>query len=403
MLSAYSKFYTAIQRVIDSHPFHVGVINKCAIHEEPKIDTMAVKLRQKTIHLVYNQQFVMDNSLEALASVIIHEINHIVLGHLEIDFESLEYPEAMIIAMEVTANEFVPYPDHLPGEPILLKQYKLPEDETTWDRYNKLKDSGKYQKKIQKIGLALLESHAETLKETDQLSSLVFKTMAQDSLNELTPEQIKKVMKDFPFAKTIGSSTEGDELSIEVTQSQEKISWVKVLMKKFSKDFSPQPNFLRPNRRLPDLIGIVPGNKRRPTKTKLLAAIDTSMSMSEKDLSYIAGELKALSKFADIKVAEIDSEINRVYKFEGQVNKFQGRGGTCFRPIFRPEFLEEHQTNLVVYFTDGWGDAGEEPKGVETYWVLTENGVKPAKWGQIFGLYGQEIKDDFDFDIDDLF
>ena len=60
-----------------------------------------------------------------------------------------------------------------------------------------------------------------------------------------------------------------------------------------------------------------------------------------------------------------------------------GGGGTDFRPVF--SYIEEHSEldpNLLIFFTDGYGDYPERPPPYPVMWLLTSDGRCDVEWGQ---------------------
>jgi predicted metal-dependent peptidase len=156
-----------------------------------------------------------------------------------------------------------------------------------------------------------------------------------------------------------------------------------------------EPTYLRPPRRFPDLVGVLPGSRRVPTKLKILAAIDTSGSMTATTLDEIAAELRVMSRSYDVSVVEFDAAIQRRYRLGPShppsangdpLTTMQGRGGTDFRPVFEQPTLawaaDGCELSGVVVFTDGHGDAPRHPPRERVIWILTGAGAcRPALWG----------------------
>jgi hypothetical protein len=140
--------------------------------------------------------------------------------------------------------------------------------------------------------------------------------------------------------------------------------------------------YTRPPRRSPHLIGIVPGKISRQGRLKVLAAIDTSGSMTQEFLEAIVGELRVLDRQADIMVIECDTQVRRVSKFRHDILSLRGGGGTDLRPPFEARLLLAHRPDALLYFTDGEGPAPSTPPRVPVLWVLLPGGVRPASWGQ---------------------
>jgi len=111
-------------------------------------------------------------------------------------------------------------------------------------------------------------------------------------------------------------------------------------------------------------------------------AIDTSLSMSESELSEIARQLRPMSELAQLTIVECDVSITRSYAFRGLIDQVKGRGGTDLRPVFEPAFLRARAADGVVYFTDGEGPYPDQPPTIPVLWMLTKPSAFRCPWGQ---------------------
>lgn len=123
----------------------------------------------------------------------------------------------------------------------------------------------------------------------------------------------------------------------------------------------------------------------------ILCALDTSGSMSNKDLTESLIEMFGVKRVTNMKISvtEVDTVINDVWEMKNlkQINTrletvgISGRGGTSFEPVIR--YLEDnHQYSGVIYFTDGHlGEPSKLPK-VPLLVVCTSNGKK-VKWKNV--------------------
>ena len=166
-----------------------------------------------------------------------------------------------------------------------------------------------------------------------------------------------------------------------------RIDWIKALRRFVGRYLSVQPNFAWPPRRYPDLVGVVPGKRRRGGLPNVLSVIDTSASLGPDLLELISAELARLTCDYKVTVAECDAEIQRVYQYR-PICSVVGRGGTDLRPPLAPEFLRKHRPDVVIYFTDGFGPAPNEPPGLPVLWCLTPQGQQPATWGTTIRMSG---------------
>ena len=131
----------------------------------------------------------------------------------------------------------------------------------------------------------------------------------------------------------------------------------------------------------------------RDEALRAVVALDTSES-TQGDLPIFFAELvslmKSFGKF-DLDVIQCDAEVQNVEHYsEDKVPppdkkwKAKGLGGTDFRPVFN--YIQNKmrvKPDLLLFFTDGYGDAPKQRPSYPMMWVLTENGRQPAEWGRV--------------------
>ena len=64
----------------------------------------------------------------------------------------------------------------------------------------------------------------------------------------------------------------------------------------------------------------------------------------------------------------------------GKRFSFKGGGGTSFKPVFEYVATKCEQPDLLIYFTDGYGDVPEKP-AYPVMWVITPGGKNIVPWG----------------------
>ena len=117
-------------------------------------------------------------------------------------------------------------------------------------------------------------------------------------------------------------------------------------------------------------------------KPLVMAVIDTSDSMIVPLLEIIEVELWRLAHVYQVVVVECDAEVQTCYPYRGRLKMVHGRGGTDLRPPFEAQFLAKVRPDVVIYFTDGDGQAPNRPPLVPVIWCLTPLGHRPAVWGR---------------------
>ena len=131
---------------------------------------------------------------------------------------------------------------------------------------------------------------------------------------------------------------------------------------------------------------------QRTERLRAIVAIDTSGSTSG-DLPKFFSELVALlNSFGsyELTVIQCDAEVQKVETFDdcnlldpNRKWEVTGGGGTDFRPVF--SYIDEHSEldpNLLIFFTDGYGDYPDRPPPYPVMWLLTSDGRCGVEWGQ---------------------
>lgn len=204
----------------------------------------------------------------------------------------------------------------------------------------------------------------------------VWYALSQDELESIEPSVRAQLTRVF-------GSTAG-KLRERVTETRGRtLDWRRVLRQFVASCVASAPSFARPPRRIPHLVGIVPGRRLQPEKLRLTVVLDTSGSMSSDALSRIARELRTLARNADVTVIECDTVVRRIRQFHGRLSDVHGRGGTDLRPPFARPLLRQLRADALVYFTDGFGPAPAQPPAVPVLWCLLPGGRRPARWGRV--------------------
>ena len=118
----------------------------------------------------------------------------------------------------------------------------------------------------------------------------------------------------------------------------------------------------------------------------LTFAIDTSGSIGDEELQEMLSEIKGIQqvfKPNKMTIIDCDSEIHEVYEIDADTDilslKFHGGGGTSFMPVL--EYIEDHPTQALIYFTDLYGEEHLDPVDYPILWICTSNN-EPASIGE---------------------
>jgi len=167
------------------------------------------------------------------------------------------------------------------------------------------------------------------------------------------------------------------DLINEMKKSQ--VDWSEVLRRHCVGDQPEGYSFRKPNRRSWHLHKVLDPVSNKIGVGDIVVGVDSSGSVSNKELSYFLGELNALSEEIQpnsITIIVCDAQIQDVIRYEkGEVIEnivCKGRGGTLVMPVF--DYIQKENLNVdsFIYFTDlGIGDYPKESY-FPILWVSTD-------------------------------
>ena len=360
-----------------------------------KLPTAGVRLNKINYELAINPDFWESLPMEQKVGVLKHELLHIGFFHL-VNFTKYANKKVLNIAMDLEINQYIER-SMLPEDGMFLDTFpelELEERKGTRYYYDKLMELAQEQEEIMQCILNAIsngESECELpngqkinipdhdWEEIEQLDEATKKLIESQTKHivEQVADQVQKSRGVIPG--------EFEELLERLKQiDPPKFDW-KGYMRRFAgksvKTYTKKSR-RKYNKRLPEN----PGLKIRRHK-HILAAIDTSQSVSTDELKEFLNELYHMKKTgADVTIIECDTAISYIGKFDPKKDlEIHGRGGTDFQPVI--DYYNEHQKeySCLFYFTDGECSAPEGAKG-NILWVLSSRGNAYEK------LPGQVIK-----------
>src|SRR5262245_3028566 len=133
--------YVTGPEFLPAYPYYAAVLARMQAVDDPGVPITAVSAHRKHVCLHVNTAyFTKPVNLPFIRGVLLHEVHHVVLGHLcDPTYHEAAHPDLMELAMEVSANEYIREP--LPGDPPVwtkFKQYGLAAGQSTVERYELL-------------------------------------------------------------------------------------------------------------------------------------------------------------------------------------------------------------------------------------------------------------------------
>jgi predicted metal-dependent peptidase len=370
----------------ERYPYYTYIIASLDVVEDPSVPWMGVSLHDSPLrgarYYLHVNVETLGRHPEYLRGLLLHEVHHVVLGHLAHPrFHGQSEGELMSLAQEMSANEYIEEALPTPITWQHFAEHGVRAGQSTMERYELLCAARAAGHSIEpKRGTAQVDEHGfderapsvEGLRATQEVIREAVKVVTRA---ESTPSEAPPKL----------AGREPGELIADLAEVEPSFrDWRESLAMFVARSRAPIHTWSRPSRRFRDRPFEVPGRaySRRPSlRPTLLVAIDTSLSMSPRELSAVGRELQRVAVHANLIVAECDTRVTRTYPFRGALGEVQGRGGTDLRPVFLPAFLRRHRADGVVYFTDGEGPTPLEPPHVPVLWVLTKPSTFECPWG----------------------
>jgi predicted metal-dependent peptidase len=207
----------------------------------------------------------------------------------------------------------------------------------------------------------------------------------------------KKIAEAYHHAKMIGKTPAGFEREMEDLHKH-KLNWRAILRKTVSSKLPYDLTYRRPNKKY--LWGDIYQPSFTGEKIKVVCSIDTSGSMSEKDLADIISELLGISRsFSQVEFrllthdTDVHDDILISYNQEQKLKriKVHGGGGTSHVPLYK--YVQDKrygkETKLLISFTDGYSEFPDRKPEVDTLFILTGGHCareNMPKWGDTIFL-----------------
>jgi predicted metal-dependent peptidase len=349
-----------------------------ALRLEPVVDWNMETMATDGKRLAYNPDFLNKLSVDEAIGVVAHEVLHNALkhpmriGHRELKRWNMACDGSVNPLLE-EAGYHLPKGRLMPGEGPLAKATKgmsaeeiyslLEEPESgAGDKPGEGDDPG---------GCGGVQAPADG---------------SPAACQQAAAEQEVAVAQAHNVAKQRGALPAGIDRLVQETLAP-KVDWREVLrefVSRFSKnDYSWSP----PNRRFVHMGLYLPG-LRSEELGDVVAAIDTSGSIGETELSRFGSELQGVLEAYDCSLTILyhDSEIQHVQQWKSTdgplVLEAKGGGGTSHKPVF--EWIAEHGESpaCLVCLTDMYSEFPPAGPEFPVLWASTSEG-KEAPFGQL--------------------
>ena len=337
-----------------------------------KISTAAVGVEGINPILLINKDFWNGLSEDMQLNILIHEVSHLMFGHLTENWNYLrkENAELFNMAADCAINTYIP---ELKKDPYCYPaKWGLEEQKGTLYYYDKLRreNNGKGPGK-EEMGQTL-DDHSTWDDMTEAERQLVQQQI--DRIAKQTAEQVQRNQGTIPgqFRDYI------DEL---FKVKPRIFDWKSYFRRYLGTviDVELKKSRKRENVRFPDACGT-----KHKKKSQIFVVVDTSGSISPNDLCDFFSEIHHIYKAGTvIDICEIDTKIQRIYRYNGKWDlQAHGRGGTILDDAAK--YVNDHRRDYTscVFFTDGYCDV-DFPLYVDSMWIIASGGCEQKYPGKV--------------------
>lgn len=382
------RFEAVRLRLMIKEAFFGLLLSSLEIKEEKAIPSMGTDGTQ----IVYNPDFVNKLTDPELMFVMMHEIMHVAYLHCANqkvgrvgEKEKMIWNAACDFVINMEIDDVARRGNH--------KRYKPPADILLDQRYRGMSSEHVYKAIFQ-----------EQEKQNGGGKGTPKDSIGGDSGDLMAPmseerqeEMRGKVIGAYDASKMSGNQQgympAGLERAIEEMKNN-KVPWQKIFHKFVGNAMAKNDYcYNRPSRRSTALSGYIGDDVFMPHLFNnvigdIVVAIDTSGSITQKQLGQFAAEIHKLNHLVEkITAITCDAQVHEtieVYQMQNILDqlKFKGGGGTAFEPVF--EWVEKHgaRPDLLIYLTDSYGSYPQKAPGYPTLWVMTQEEISTPPFGE---------------------
>lgn len=364
----------------------LGAVGKSLMFKEPfyglflislnkeisnRISTACVSKNGINMQLTVNEEFWNSLAKPKKEGLLKHEILHIAFQHIPFA-ESFADKKIFNLAADCEINQYISS-ETLPDGAILpntFPEINLPVRAGTRAYYDELI---KAQKDNTSPTLSAILQQMDGESQYDHKLWEEFEGASEaerDLIKRQVDYQLKEIYQEMKSRGTVPAELE-QYLKDLYVQKPAVFNW-KAYLRRFisgANKYYTKKTRRKLNKRF---IGN-PAIKIKP-KARILIGIDTSGSVSEKELLDFFSEIYHVYKCGiEVDIVECDAAISPVYEYKGKFpGKVHGRGGTNFQPVI--DFFDAHRKeySTLIYFTDGECTPPTKSR-LPMLWVISSN------------------------------
>jgi predicted metal-dependent peptidase len=395
MLNNHESLARTSKELMLKEPFYGLLLLSLNKQWDKRVPTAGVSKNGVNFQLTINEDFWNSLSDNHKRGLLKHELLHIGFFHIQCQDE---FPNKRVanIAMDIEINQYIDAEDLPEGGCTLesFAEYNLPPKAGCREYYKLLmqakeqeEQSGSGGKISDMAGMDDGGQHGSGTIVPDHGTWKDFEDLSEAE-KKLLESQTAHILKEIADSVEKSRGTIPGEFKgiLERLRHVEppKFDW-RSYVRRFAggaKEVFTKKLRRKDNKRFEENPGLKIKNKRH-----LLVAIDTSGSVSDKEVKEFLNEIHHIHKTgSEVTILQCDTVIRSVEKYKPNEDiTLHGRGGTDFDPVL--EYYNENQRKYtcLFYLTDGECSTDVKPKG-KMLWVISTRGEINN------GLPGPQIK-----------
>ena len=381
MLSAKDKIIRSKVQLQGSKPFFSYLIMNLRCREDKRVPSMGVDIRG---NLFYNEKWIDTLDDNVVEGVLVHEVLHIVLQHL--NRKGTRDHKLFNIANDMVVNDIIVTEGmNLPEDGILPKNHEFTIEQTGYvikdinlktseEVYDELyhhiqKNKDKFPKSQDGSGIDLgdIEKGFDEHNYADGEQAPGEEGKGQGKISKSELGKLEKKWKEALATATQEAQKRGlvpagmERYVDEILEG--KVSWRHKLARYITNSMVSDFTWSRPSKRSASIGIYMPSVVRE--NVEIVVAVDTSGSIGQKELTEFLSEICSIARsFSNISMDLVigDCQLTNHYQITNNTIgdilslKIGGGGGTSHK--FVQEWMEENKPNakLLIALTDGYSD-----------------------------------------------
>lgn len=243
----------------------------------------------------------------------------------------------------------------------------------------------------------------DKLPEGKRYDEHIYRKMSEEERKKVEKECEERFIRATEYVKKLPENKRGSIPANIVTIVDNiltpQVPWRRILVR-----FLDDVTYYNESRWVPPKKKLIPHGIIYPSLKNgkggdIVVAIDTSGSISDKDLQDFLTEVSGILRLREkltVRIMMADAEVHydeivetplSISQIQKKFKELTGRGGTNFNPVFE-KVAQGKKPNCLVYLTDGDGYYPDKKPGYPVLWVLIVDYKIP--WGIKVNLKGGE-------------